>query len=74
MMSSTRRNWIAWLTQARREIDHVVSEMEELPDEAVVVEVSRDLVEVRARVKALESRVSVIEGDDDGNDDAESDD
>jgi alpha-D-ribose 1-methylphosphonate 5-triphosphate synthase subunit PhnG len=65
MMSSTRRNWISWLTQARQEIDHVVSEMEELPDEAVVVEVSRDLVEVRARVKALESRVSVIEGDDD---------
>lgn len=63
---STRSTWITWLTQARQDIDHVVTEMEELPDDDTgVIEVSADLLDVRARVAALESRVSAIEGDDD---------
>ena len=64
-MSSTRKSRLTgWLMRARSDLDRAAEEIERLPDfdDGDGSEVSREVEEVRARVDALESRVSAIEG------------
>jgi hypothetical protein len=64
-MSSTRKSRLTgWLMRARSDLDRAAEEIEMLPDldDHSDLEVSREVEEVRARVDALESRVSAIEG------------
>lgn len=62
-MSISRKNLlVTWLARARQDLEHVAREVDQMPDDVDGADVSQDLTEVRARVEALECRVSAIEG------------
>ncbi len=55
------RKLMAMIIKARQDLDAVVTQMATDEESDTPGTVSSDLLEIRARVKALESRVDVIE-------------